>query len=148
MECLVWDHAWQKHWSFFFFAEKMVTATTYLDMLQLYAMPQLPDGTIYQQDGTSPQFPNIVNTVLDEHFPAIWIGRGSRYITRPARSPNLTPPDISSGSLLWSRCTEYQYVIWQTCRRKNLCRCQQCHITDASEYMGHRWISGGHFSCH
>ena len=34
-----------------FFAEKTVTANTYLNMLQLYGMPQLPDGTIYNQDG-------------------------------------------------------------------------------------------------
>ena len=31
----------------YFFAEITVTAYTYLDMLQLYTVPQLPDGTIY-----------------------------------------------------------------------------------------------------
>ena len=34
--------------------EKMVTANTYLDMLQLHAVPQLSDGTIYQLHHTLP----------------------------------------------------------------------------------------------
>ena len=60
-------------------------------MLQLYAVPQPTDGTIYQQDGAPPHFANIVRTFLDEEFPARYIGRGSSYITWPARSPHLTP---------------------------------------------------------
>ncbi|KAJ4439097.1 hypothetical protein ANN_15054 [Periplaneta americana] len=76
-----------------------VTADTYLDMLQLYAVPQLPDGAIFQQDGAPPHFANMVRTFLDEQFPARWIGRGSPYITWPARSPDLTPPDFSCGDL-------------------------------------------------
>ena len=63
-------------------------------MLQLYAVPQLPDGTIYQEDGAPPYFGNIVRTFLHEKFPARWIERGSPYITWPARSPDLTPPDF------------------------------------------------------
>ena len=60
-----------------------------VDMLQLYTVPSLPDGTIYQQDGASPHFANIVCIFLDEQFPARWIGRGSPDIV-PARSPDLT----------------------------------------------------------
>ncbi|KAJ4439513.1 hypothetical protein ANN_07637 [Periplaneta americana] len=51
----------------YFFAEKTVTANTYLDMLML----QLPDGAIFQQDGA----PNA-NMVFLEQF-ARWIGRRS-----------------------------------------------------------------------
>ena len=65
-----------------------------MDMLQLYAVPHLPDGTIYQQDGAPPHFVNIICTFLDEQFPSRWIGRGSPYVTWPARSPDLTPPDF------------------------------------------------------
>ena len=54
-----------------------------MDMLQLYAVLQLPVGTIYQQDGTSPHFSNNVRTFLDEQFPARRIGRGSPYINLP-----------------------------------------------------------------
>ena len=47
-----------------------IAANTYLDMLLLYAVPQLPDGTIYQQDGAPPYFANIVRTFLDEQLRA------------------------------------------------------------------------------
>ncbi|KAJ4442309.1 hypothetical protein ANN_12177 [Periplaneta americana] len=89
----------------YFFAEKTVTANTYLDMLQLYAVPQLPDGAIFQQDGAPPHFANMVRTFLDEQFPARWIGRGSPYITWPARSPDLTPPDF----FLWGFVKDQVY---------------------------------------
>ncbi|KAJ4432019.1 hypothetical protein ANN_20633 [Periplaneta americana] len=82
-----------------------VTANTYLDMLQLYAVPQLPDGAIFQQDGAPPHFANMVRTFLDEQFPARWIGRGSPYITWPARSPDLTPPDF----FLWGFVKDQVY---------------------------------------
>ena len=35
----------------YIFAEKLVTANTYLNMLQLYTVPQLPDGTISSKMG-------------------------------------------------------------------------------------------------
>ena len=63
-------------------------------MLQLYAVLQLRDATIYQQDGASPHFANIVRTFLDEQFPARWIGKGSPYITWPAISQDLTPTEF------------------------------------------------------
>ena len=65
-----------------------------MDMLQLYAVSQLPVGTIYQQDGAPPHFANIVRIFLEEQFPARSIGTGSQYITWPARKPDLTPPDF------------------------------------------------------
>ena len=46
--------------------------------------------------GLHHHFANIVRTFLDEQFPARWIGRGSPYITWPARSSDLSPP-------LWAR---------------------------------------------
>ncbi|KAJ4447016.1 hypothetical protein ANN_09004 [Periplaneta americana] len=86
-------------------SENPITANTYLDMLQLYAVPQLPDGAIFQQDGAPPHFANMVRTFLDEQFPARWIGRGSPYITWPARSPDLTPPDF----FLWGFVKDQVY---------------------------------------
>ena len=66
-------------------------------MLQLYAVPQFPEGTINHQDGVSPHFANIVRTFLEEQFPARWIGRRLPYITRPSRSPDQTPPNFFCG---------------------------------------------------
>ena len=60
-----------------------------MDMLQLYAVPQLPGGTIYQQDGAPPHFANIARTFLDEQFCTRCIGRGSPYIECLVRSPVL-----------------------------------------------------------
>ena len=125
MERLVLDHAWQNHRSLFF-AEKSVTPNTYLDMLQLYPMTQLPDGKIYQQDGVPPQFAKIVRTYLEEQFPARWIGRGSPYVTWPARSSDLTLPNF----FLWGHVKDQVYrtpvkLMWfGRFTRKNLCCCQ------------------------
>ena len=58
-----------------------------IDMLQLYA--QVPDETIYQRDGVSPHFADIVHTFVDELFAARWIRKGSPYITWSARSRDL-----------------------------------------------------------
>ena len=65
-----------------------------MDMMQLYAVPQLPGETIYQQDGAPPHFANTDRTFLDQLFHARWIGRESPYIIWPPRSPDLTPPDF------------------------------------------------------
>ena len=86
----------------YFFAEKTVTGNT----LQLYAVPQLPDRAIFQQDGAPPHFANIIRTFLNEQFPARWIGRGSPYITWPVRSPDLTPPDF----FLWGFVKDQVYT--------------------------------------
>ncbi|GBN82616.1 hypothetical protein AVEN_7121-1, partial [Araneus ventricosus] len=37
-----------------------VTSNIYLDMLQLYAVPQFPEGVIFQQNGTPPHYGSIV----------------------------------------------------------------------------------------
>ncbi|GBO22886.1 hypothetical protein AVEN_236646-1 [Araneus ventricosus] len=46
-----------------------VTSNIYLDMLQLYAVPQFPEGVIFQQDGAPPHYGNIVREFLDTTFP-------------------------------------------------------------------------------
>ncbi|GBM56365.1 hypothetical protein AVEN_7173-1 [Araneus ventricosus] len=42
-------------------------------MLQLYAVPQFPEGVIFQQDGAPPHYGNIVREFLDTTFPQQWI---------------------------------------------------------------------------
>jgi hypothetical protein len=54
----------------FFLAERTVTSTTYLDMLELFAVPQIGgNNVIFQQDGAPPHFANIVREFLDVNFP-------------------------------------------------------------------------------
>jgi hypothetical protein len=40
----------------FFFMESTVTGHSYLDMLENFAIPQIPSGFIFQQDDTPPHF--------------------------------------------------------------------------------------------
>ena len=63
-------------------------------MLQLYDVPQLPDGTIDQQDGVPLHFANNVRTFLDEQFPARWIESGSPYTTWTANTTLFFPVRI------------------------------------------------------
>jgi hypothetical protein len=61
----------------YFFAERTVTSHSYLDMLELFAVPQnADDSVIFQQYGASEHYANTVTEFLDETFPWHWIGRG------------------------------------------------------------------------
>jgi hypothetical protein len=57
----------------FFFMEKTVTGHLYLDMLELYALPQLPPQTILQQAGVLPHFCQHVRYHLDREMAGRWI---------------------------------------------------------------------------
>jgi hypothetical protein len=63
----------------FFFAEETVTGMTYLDMLQLWPVPQLQNipTFIFQQDGSSAHFLCEVRQYLNAVLPGRWIGRAS-----------------------------------------------------------------------
>ncbi|GBL85010.1 hypothetical protein AVEN_42252-1 [Araneus ventricosus] len=80
----------------FFFAETTINSVTYLDMLEMYAVPQMqqhqPD-VIFQQDGAPPHWGMIVRDFLDENLPDRWCGRGG-LIPWPPRSPDITPLDF------------------------------------------------------
>ena len=70
MECLIWDHARQNHrYHFFCWEDCHCKHVGYLDMLHLYSVPQLPDGTIYQEVGAPPHFANIIRTFLEGTIP-------------------------------------------------------------------------------
>jgi len=82
----------------YFFAEPTVTGINYLDMLQLWLMPQLQEyivDFIFQQDGVPPHYHLDVRAHLNANLPGRWIGRASHNDSpllpwRP-RSPDLTP---------------------------------------------------------
>ena len=64
----------------FFFAEPTVTGINYLDMLQLWLMPQLQEDSesfIFQQDGAPPHFHFDAHAHLNANLPGRWIGRAS-----------------------------------------------------------------------
>jgi hypothetical protein len=60
----------------YFCAERTVTSHSYLDMLELFAGPQIDDDNVtFQQDGAPAQYANIVTEFFDEIFPQRWIVR-------------------------------------------------------------------------
>jgi hypothetical protein len=83
----------------FFFMESTVTGHSYLDMLENFAVPQIPPGFIFQQDSAPPHFHRDVTTFLDETFPGRWVGRGGP-TAWPPRSPDLTPLDFFAGGFI------------------------------------------------
>ena len=82
----------------FFFVQPTVTSINYLDMLQLWLMPQLQEDSedfIFQQDEALPHLHFDVCAHLSANLPGRWIGRTSHndspLLPWPPRSPDLTP---------------------------------------------------------
>ncbi|GBM34478.1 hypothetical protein AVEN_106717-1 [Araneus ventricosus] len=73
-------------------------------MLQLYAVPQFPEGVIFQHDGAPPHYGNTIREFLDATFPQRWIGRCA-VMAWPPRSPDLTPLDF----YLWGYVKQHVY---------------------------------------
>jgi len=97
----------------FFSAEPTVTSIKYLDMLQLWLMPQLQEDIvdfIFQQDGDPPHYHLDVRAHLNANLPGCWIGRASHndspLLPWPPRSPDPTPCDF----FLWGYVKDRVYV--------------------------------------
>jgi len=97
----------------FFFAEPTVTGINYLDMLQLWLMPQLQEGSedfIFQQDGAPPHIHFHICAHLIANLPSRWIGRPSHndspLLIWPPRTPDLTPCDF----FLWAYIKDRLYM--------------------------------------
>ncbi|GBN01928.1 hypothetical protein AVEN_113798-1 [Araneus ventricosus] len=73
-------------------------------MLQLYAVPQFPEGVIFQQDGAPPHYGNIDREFLDATFSQRCIGRDAVMAWSP-RSPDITPLDF----YLWDYVKQHVY---------------------------------------
>jgi hypothetical protein len=89
-----------------------VNGINYLDMLQLWLMPQLQEDSkdIFQQDGAPPHFYFDVLAHLNANLPSHWIGRtsdnDSPLLPWPPQSPNLTRCDFFS----WGYIKDRVYV--------------------------------------
>jgi hypothetical protein len=97
----------------FFFAKKSVNGFAYLDMLQLWLLPQLQedsDNFILQQDGATHHFQLEVHHHLNNILPQSWIVHTSNEDTTlipwPPRSPDLTPCDF----FFWGYVKDKVYV--------------------------------------
>jgi hypothetical protein len=70
----------------FFFAEQTTTSHSYLDVLQLYAVPQLEQEgaeVVFEHDGASPHYSAIVREFLDAKFPQRWMAAMATMLARP-----------------------------------------------------------------
>jgi hypothetical protein len=88
----------------FFFGETTVTGINYLEMLQLWLVPQLQEDKedlIFEQDGTSPYCQFDFHALLSANPPRHWIGSASNndspLFPWPPRSPDLTSYDFFIG---------------------------------------------------
>ena len=101
----------------FFFAESTVSGINYLDMLQLWLMPQLQEDSedfIFQQDGAPPHFHFDVRAHLSANLLGRWIGRASHndspLLPYPPRSPDLNPCDFFLMGLHQGSCVHAPYA--------------------------------------
>ena len=96
----------------FSFAERTVIGMTYLDMLQLWLMPQLQNilTFIFQEDGSPAHFHCEVRQYQNTVLPGSWIERASGnkqpFLLWPPRSPDITPCDF------WG--------VWEICQRPGI----------------------------
>jgi len=102
----------QKVYSPFFSAEETVIGMTYLDMLQLWLMPQLQNipTFIFQQDGSPTHFHCEVHQYLNTVLPGCWIGHASGndqpLMLWTPRSPGITPYDF----FLWGYIKDRVFI--------------------------------------
>lgn len=86
----------------------MVTANAYLQMLQEFAIDNIPlqirRAGYFQQDGSLLHFAHTVCTCLDQNFPNHWIDYGGP-LSWPPHSPDLTPYDF----WLWGKIKDRVY---------------------------------------
>jgi hypothetical protein len=78
---------------FFFFQEKTANSTYYLDMLEVFAVPQmahLQPNAFLQQDGTPSHWGLTVRESVNKTFPSRWIGPNGSIPWSP-RSPDINP---------------------------------------------------------
>jgi hypothetical protein len=83
-----------------------MNVNTKLDMMQLYAVPQiecLQPHIILQQDGAPPHWGLQVRACLDGTFPGTWISRDG-LMPWPTRSPDITPLDFFPLGLCREHC--------------------------------------------
>jgi len=60
---------------------------------EISVLHHVPEGTVFQLHGASPQVSRRVRDFLDREFPDLWLGRGGSFLW-PLPSPDLTPLDF------------------------------------------------------
>ena len=101
-----------KVYGLFFLAEPSVTSISYLDMLQLWLMPQLQENSedfIFQQDRTLPHFHFDVCAHLNANLPGRWV-RFSQWRSSSSLACMVTWPNHLLFFFLWGYVKDCVYV--------------------------------------
>lgn len=75
----------------------------------LARLPRRKKGYFVQQDGATPHFHGKARRYLNTRSPNRWEGPDVP-IPWPLQFPDLTPPGISYGDLLWTECKFHLYL--------------------------------------
>ena len=133
MECLVWDHACRIIGPYLFLLRRRSLQHLPEYYVAAVCCASTPDGTICQQDGTPPQFANIVRTLLNEQFTC---KMDRKKITVHHMAFQITRPNTTRFFFLWRFVKDQVYRTpirdLVDCTRNKLYCCQQCHTTGAS----------------
>ena len=104
---------------YFFFDTPKVTSDFYLQMVQQYAIDELPLqirlAGYFRQDGAQPHFALTVRAYYDHTFPGRWIGRSGPLPWSP-HSPDLTSCDFWLRGMVKERVYSKKIVISMTSR--------------------------------
>ena len=91
----------KKQYRLFFFTNTTVTATSHLDTLQEWLMPQVVndnDNFISQHIKAPLQYNNLIHSYLNQHLPQLWIGHTTAEEPAqphwPPSLPDLMPCDV------------------------------------------------------
>lgn len=104
----------------FFFHEKTLNVIIYLDMLEIWLLPQLEESGdfILQQDGAPSHWHLAVRGFLNDKLPYRWIGRRAPQDLGlhqwPPRSPGIIPYTFFSGATSNIRCLFHSYQMTLT----------------------------------
>jgi hypothetical protein len=144
----------QKVYSPFFFAEETVTGKTYLDMLQLWLMPQLQNIStfIFQQDGSPAHFHCEVRQYLNTMLKGQWIGHASGndqlLMLWPPSSVTQPPVNFSLGICQRPgiRPNIATWPLWPT--GTDHCSSEEFRCTHVDACVAKTWISYRCMPCH
>ncbi|GBO23148.1 hypothetical protein AVEN_99584-1 [Araneus ventricosus] len=125
----------------FFFMEKKVTGSTYLDILEIWLFPHIKEDLsnfVFQQDGALPHWATEVRCFLNTELPSSWIGHSGpddlMLHSWPPTSLDMTPCDF----FLWGFGKDKVYVpplLTNLCELKQRISAAQSLTSDTLQHV-------------
>lgn len=129
-----------------FLSEPIMTMGLYLDMLDLYAVRQLPRETLIQRNGASRHYSHVMRK--DPHHPMSgrWVSKGTS-VAWPPRSPDVTPLDLLPMGVMWITSSTRSEMTSSTFESQQMGWCgygNTQHTSKRGQRLNIAWI----FLCH